>query len=403
MKIVIIGGGISGIITSINAKSDNNEVIILERNKEPLKKLLLTGNGRCNYYNDNQSIDNYHSTNKEVLEQILTIENINKVLDFYNKLGIIPKIKNGYYYPRSNQAVTIKNALLEKVKEKNIKIITDAYVNEIKKEKDKFIIKYNDEEIICDKVVISTGSSSYPKTGSDGNGYSLLEKYHTIIKPLPALVPLIVKNKELKQLSGVRCDAILELFEDDQYISKEEGELQITDDGISGICTFNLSSKISRGLEDGKKEVIKINFVPFITTLISPWLDDFSKNHQDKNISSLLEGFLNTKIVKIILKVSNINESKYYKDLSNEEKIKLINTLRHYKVEIIGTKGFDSSQTVSGGVSLDEINPKTLESKKCKNLYITGELLDIDGICGGYNITVASLTAILVGESIKND
>ena len=254
MKIVIIGGGISGIITSINAKSDNNEVIILERNKEPLKKLLLTGNGRCNYYNDNQSIDNYHSTNKEVLEQILTIENINKVLDFYNKLGIIPKIKNGYYYPRSNQAVTIKNALLEKVKEKNIKIITDAYVNEIKKEKDKFIIKYNDEEIICDKVVISTGSSSYPKTGSDGNGYSLLEKYHTIIKPLPALVPLIVKNKELKQLSGVRCDAILELFEDDQYISKEEGELQITDDGISGICTFNLSSKISRGLEDGKKE-----------------------------------------------------------------------------------------------------------------------------------------------------
>lgn len=403
MKIVIIGGGISGIITSINAKSDNNEVIILERNKEPLKKILLTGNGRCNYYNDNQSIDNYHSTNKEVLEQILTIENINKVLDFYNKLGIIPKIKNGYYYPRSNQAVTIKNALLEKVKEKNIKIITDAYVNEIKKEKDKFIIKYNDEEIICDKVVISTGSSSYPKTGSDGNGYSLLEKYHTIIKPLPALVPLIVKNKELKQLSGVRCDAILELFEDDQYISKEEGELQITDDGISGICTFNLSSKISRGLEDGKKEVIKINFVPFITTLISPWLDDFSKNHQDKNISSLLEGFLNTKIVKIILKVSNINESKYYKDLSNEEKIKLINTLRHYKVEIIGTKGFDSSQTVSGGVSLDEINPKTLESKKCKNLYITGELLDIDGICGGYNITVASLTAILVGESIKND
>lgn len=403
MKIVIIGGGISGIITSINAKSDNNEVIILERNKEPLKKILLTGNGRCNYYNDNQSIDNYHSTNKEVLEQILTIENINKVLDFYNKLGIIPKIKNGYYYPRSNQAVTIKNALLEKVKEKNIKIITDAYVNEIKKEKDKFIIKYNDEEIICDKVVISTGSSSYPKTGSDGNGYSLLEKYHTIIKPLPALVPLIVKNKELKQLSGVRCDAILELFEDDQYISKEEGELQITDDGISGICTFNLSSKISRGLEDGKKEVIKINFVPFITTLISPWLDDFSKNHQDKNISSLLEGFLNTKIVKIILKVSNINESKYYKDLSSEEKIKLINTLRHYKVEIIGTKGFDSSQTVSGGVSLDEINPKTLESKKCKNLYITGELLDIDGICGGYNITVASLTAILVGESIKND
>ena len=403
MKIVIIGGGISGMICAIHSKTDKNEVIVLERNKEPLKKLLLTGNGRCNYYNENQDINNYHSSNQEILEQIMTLDNIQLVLDFYNKLGIIPKIKNGYYYPYSNQAITIKNALLEEVNEKKIKIITNAYVKELVKKENQYIIKYNEEEIICDKVVLSTGSSSYPKTGSDGNGYQLLEKYHTIIKPLPALVPLISNGKELKECSGVRCDCIIEHFEEDNFIDKEEGELQITDNGISGICTFNLSSKISRGLEEGKKEVIKINFVPFIKTLISPWLEDYSKNHLNKNISSLLQGFLNNKIVDVILKTSKIDKNKYYQDLTKEEKIRLINHLRHFKVEIIGTKGFDYSQTVTGGVPLSEINPKSLESNYLKNLYIIGELLDIDGKCGGYNITIASLTGILAGGDIRND
>ena len=403
MKIVIIGGGVSGIVCAINSKNDNNEVIVLERNNEPLKKLLMTGNGRCNYYNEDLSLDNYHSNNKEVIEKIFTKDNLDSVLSFYDDLGIIPKIKNGYYYPNSNQAITIKNALLDEIENKNINIITNALVSDIEIDNNKFIVKYNNKEIICDKVVVSTGSCSYPKTGSDGIGYKLLNKYHTIIKPLPALVPLVTNNKLIKELSGVRTDAYLELFEDGEFISKEEGELQITDYGISGICTFNLSSYVSRGLDNNKKEVIKINFVPFIKTLISPWLDNYSKKHKNKNISKLLEGFLNYKIVNIILKESNINKNKYYEELSKEEKIKLINTLRHFKVEIIDTKGFDNSQVVSGGIKLDEVNPNTLESNNIKNLYIIGELLDIDGICGGYNLINAVLTGILSGKDIYND
>ena len=403
MKIVIIGGGVSGIVCAINSKNDNNEVIVLERNNEPLKKLLMTGNGRCNYYNEDLSLDNYHSNNKEVIEKIFTKDNLDSVLSFYDDLGIIPKIKNGYYYPNSNQAITIKNALLDEIENKNINIITNALVSDIEIDNNKFIVKYNNKEIICDKVVVSTGSCSYPKTGSDGIGYKLLNKYHTIIKPLPALVPLVTNNKLIKELSGVRTDAYLELFEDGEFISKEEGELQITDYGISGICTFNLSSYVSRGLDNNKKEVIKINFVPFIKTLISPWLDNYSKKHKNKNISKLLEGFLNYKIVNIILKESNINKNKYYEELSKEEKIKLINTLRHFKVEIIDTKGFDNSQVVSGGIKLDEVNPNTLESNNINNLYIIGELLDIDGICGGYNLINAVLTGILSGKDIYND
>ena len=285
MKIAIIGGGVSGIITSICIEKKDAEIYILERNKEPLKKLLLTGNGRCNYYNENQSLDCYHSHDKDILEQILTKENLDKVEMFYDRLGIIPKIKKGYYYPNSNQAITIKNALLEEVKQKNIHLLTNTYVESIVEKQNQFIIKTNQEEFIVDKVIVGTGSMSYPKTGSDGNGYQLLEKYHKIYKPLPALVPVISNDKKLQKLSGVRCEVSLELFEEDNFIKKEEGELQITDYGLSGICTFNLSSDISRGLEEGKKEEIKINFVPFIKTLISPYLDSFSKKHPKKTIS----------------------------------------------------------------------------------------------------------------------
>ena len=381
-KIVIIGGGPSGIVCALHAKRKNNEVIILEKNKELLKKLLITGNGKCNYFNDEIILDNYESSNKEQLEDIITNDNIDKVRDFFDKIGIVPKIKNGYWYPYSNQATTIKEQLELELRNKNIKVYLDSEVKSVTKEKNKFIIKYNDEVIKCDVVVVSTGSKAYPKTGSDGFGYDLLKYFgHTIIKPLPALVQLETKNK-YKDWSGVRTDVELELFEDDKYISKEKGELQLTEYGISGICVFNLSNKLVRGLDNGKKEVIKINFVPFITNPISIWLYNYNKKNENKTIKELLEGFLNNKM-----------------------KIKLINSLRFFKMEIKDTKGFDNSQICNGGVNLLEINTNTFESLKVKGLYIVGELLDINGNCGGYNLINCWISGILSGTNIgdKND
>lgn len=404
--IVIIGGGASGVVASIFSKNKFNNVTIIERNESCLKKLLMTGNGKCNYYNSNQSLDNYHSKNMDIVEQIIIDENIKKVSDLFDSLGIVPKVKNGYFYPFSNQASTIKNALLNKVKEKGIIIKNNSLVKEINKKNNKFIIKTENEVIKCDKLIISTGSKAYPKTGSDGMGYNFLEKFgHTIVKPLPALVQLTSNFKYIKDWAGIRTDVELNLFEDEKYISKEEGEIQLTDYGISGICTFNLSHFITRGLDEGKKEVVKINFVPFIKTLITPWMDNFSKKNKEKNIKELLEGILNYKLVDIILKVSNISSKKYYRELSNEEKLKICKNLRALEIEITGTKSFDSSQVCNGGVKLEEINPKTFESKLISNLYITGELLDINGNCGGYNLTVAWMSGILAGTDIgdKND
>ena len=403
MKIIVVGGGCSGVVAAINAKNKDNEVVILERNNTLLKKLLLTGNGRCNYFNEIYSIDNYHSNNMDLVNDFISDKNITMSKEFFDNLGIVPKIKNGYYYPYSNQAVSIKDILVNEVNRLGIKVIYDTYVEDIEKE-DKFIIKTNNEEYICDKLILSTGSFAYPKTGSDGIGYSILEKLgHTIIKPVPALVQLNANSKYLKDWDGVRSDVYLELFEDGEYLTKEEGEIQFTNYGISGICTFNLSHFISRGLEENKKYVVKINFVPFIKTLISPWLYEYANKNKEKDIYELLEGFLNKKLIPIILKESNIKSSKKYDELTKEEKVKLINSLRHFKVEITSTKGFDSYQVCNGGVSLDEINIDTMESKIVKDLYIIGELLDINGNCGGYNLTECWISGILSGKSIGED
>ena len=398
--IIIIGGGPSGIVTAIKAKNKNNNVIVLEKNNAPLKKLLLTGNGKCNYFNEIFSTKNYHSKNIDIVDKIISDKNLNSVKEFFDNLGIIPKIKNGYYYPFSNQATTIKNVLLREAELKGVNIICNSEVLDIEK-KDKFIIKCTDKEYTCDKLVISMGSKAYPKTGSDGLGYSLLEKLgHSIIKPLPALVQLTSNFKYLKDIDGVRTDVYMELFEDDKYIDSESGEIQFTNYGISGICTFNLSNYVTRGLDEGRSEVIKINLVPFIETLITPWMDQYSKKNSNKNLTELLEGFLNYKLVNMILKVSNLKGTNYYKDLTNEEKLELCKNLRSLKIEITGTKSFDNSQICNGGVPLSEINYQTMESNIVKDLYITGELLDMNGNCGGYNLTTCWISGLLAGKDI---
>jgi hypothetical protein len=164
------------------AKDNDNEVILLERNQEPGKKILVTGNGRCNYYNEDQNLNHYNSSNTNLIDKIITEENKKEILNFFNKIGIIPKIKNGYYYPYSNQATSIKNALINEAKRKQVNIITNTYVENILKENNKYKVITNNETYIVDSLIIATGSSSAPKTGSDGNGYNLIKKLnHTVI------------------------------------------------------------------------------------------------------------------------------------------------------------------------------------------------------------------------------
>ena len=403
-RIVIIGGGASGLIAALTAKNDLNEVTILERNEMCGKKLSITGNGRCNFYNENQDISNYFSSNKELLNNIINTKNTSKVIKLFNDIGIVYKVKNGWYYPFSNQATTIRNALIEEVGRKDINIINNFNVGKVEK-KDSYFSIYSDDQVIkADKVIIAIGSKASINKTYEKDQYNILENLsHTVIKCLPTLVPLKLKFKYGKDWSGVRTEAIVKLIENDKEIASEEGEIQLTDYGISGICTFNISGLAVKGLENKNTEIIRINFLPFINGI-----EDFyrllDKYDKELTISQILDRIINYKLGNAILKYSNIAKEKKLSAMTANDKEVLANNLLSLDLEITGHKGFDSAQVSSGGISLSEINLNTMESKKIKNLYFTGEVLDADGKCGGYNLTFAFVTAILAGEDVsKND
>ena len=388
MKIIIIGSGASGLAAGISLLRCGYDVTILERNNISGKKLLLTGAGRCNFFNSDQNIVHYHSSDKDILAKIITSDNIHLVEDFITSLGIAPKVKDGYYYPFANQAYNMKELLERTYLDLGGKIKYNYLVEKIEKKNSLFLIN---DTISCDKLILATGSKAYKMTGSDGIGYQLAKKFnHHIVKVLPSLTSLITREKT--NLKGVRVDAKVTLYEDGVKVREELGQVQFTDYGLSGICIFNLSYYAVKGLNKNKKEVITIDLMPFMDKV----------SFKNKKVYDLLLGFLPNKMIDYILKTLDISKDVYYEDLSNDKKQELTKILKEMEFNITSYKEFDFSQVCSGGVSLREINSLTMESIFVKNLYIIGELLDVNGDCGGYNLTFAFLTGILTSRGDSN-
>ena len=400
MDIVVVGAGASGLVAGIFAKNSTNRVTILERYDKSAKKILVTGNGRCNYWNEDFDNSHFNSSNDMFLEEVNTLENRNKVLAFFKSIGIIPTIKNGYYYPMSKEASSIRNALLSEAKKRKIDIYNNINVQDIRKDSNKFIVTFDNGSITCDKVIIATGSNSYYK--EENLGYRLCEKLgHNIIEVLPSLVQLIGNGNYYKDWAGVRSNSKVDIYVNNELKKEEYGEIMLTDYGVSGICIFNLSGIANKALKNNNRVNIKINFLPEINN-IEKFLEDRNKYLEDRCLNNFLEGLINSKLINLILKKVNLN-NKYWKDLNKEEKNLLIDNLSNFNVEIIGSKSFQESQVCSGGVDTKEINPKTFESKKCPGLYIVGELLDVDGDCGGYNLGFAWISGMIAGESVNYD
>ncbi len=399
MKIIIIGGGASGLACAIKAKDNTNEVTILEKNARCGKKLLLTGNGRCNYFNEDFDVNYYHAKKKELLGDIITEKNKAEVLTFLDDIGLVPKIQKGYYYPRSNQAVSVLESLLNAAISCGVVIKTDVAVLNIRYE-DKFYVETSDGVYEADKVVIATGSKAYPKTGSNGDGYNLVKPFHHLINPLPALTPLFTNLPYLRDWAGVRLDVKASLYVGNNLLQEESGEVQLTDNGISGIPIFNLSSVAIRELTNKKDVKVILNFLPFINDA-KTYLDERSDKLPYLNISSFFDSLINYKLSNIILKKNKISYDSFYATLTSSQKNSLIDDLTSFEVPITGYADFNTAQVCSGGVSLDEINILTMESLNQKDLYIIGEMLDVDGVCGGYNLGFAWLSAILAAKSIR--
>ena len=396
MKIGIIGGGASGLVASINLARKGYDVTILEANNKCGKKLAITGNGHCNYWNTDQDLNHYASTNKEIFSKIYDLNN-HKVLDFFTSIGIVPKINNGYYYPFSKDANSFASSLIRMALSLNVKIIYETKVEDIKKG-EYFLVKTNNGEYQFDKVILATGGKSYPKTGSDGSGYDLAKKLgHSIIPTYPALVQIVGQDNYYKDWAGVRSDAIVSLKNGDKVLKVDKGEVQFTDYGLSGICIFNLSSLV----KNNKDLIIELNLVPWFQgnkkDLIA-YLDKLQEEFPTYSIKEIMEGFLHYKLVNLILKLLKIDHCTFWVDTPQE---KLASLLMSFPFKVKETKSFDDAQVTGGGIPLSEINPSTMESNICPGLYFAGEILDVNGDCGGYNLGFAWMSALNI--EVAND
>lgn len=389
MKYAIIGGGASGLTASIKLAKIGS-VTIFERNSKLGKKLLLTGNGKCNLGNTNNSIDKYHTSNMDDIKMIITKDNIDLVHNFLRDIGLILKDKGGYLYPYSEKASSVLSCLENAALSLGVKIKCDTYIESIEKINDKFLV--NGE--VFDALVMATGGLSYPKTGSDGNAFKMIQDNHLINKTYPSLVALKTNLGIEKNLKGIRASAKCSLVVDGEVLKEEVGEVQFTDLGLSGICIFNLSRDVSFFLEQKKEVCIKLNLLPFLDGDVLGFL-----SNKMRKLSVVADGFLDYKLSNELFKYYHINYKLPVGKLSHDEILKVKEILTNLTFRVYDTYGFSSSQVTRGGVSLDSIDLKTFESKKVKNLYIIGEALDLDGDCGGYNLTIAFLTGLLCGGS----
>lgn len=385
MKTIVIGAGASGLVAAIAAANAGSSVTVIEHNKQVGKKILITGNGRCNITNENMDEHKFYG-DSSFIEKVLEAYSSDDIRNFFENIGICTVSKNGYIYPSSMQAQTVCEFLREYAIEQDVKIKTNNVINDIQYDNKKYIVNIG-IPLECDNLILATGGKSYEVTGSNGSGYELAMKLgHTITKLSPALTALVIKKDILTKSSGVRVKGTVS---NRNY--KHTGEIQITDYGISGIPVFN----ISRTLETNDN--LKIDFAPdFSTNELREIILKFLNIYKDLATEKILNGLYNEKLALVLTEKSGLKKIKA-KDLSTENIENLVNTIKNYNVIIDKKRGFDYAQVTAGGVDTSEINPETMESQLSPNLYIVGEMLDVDGICGGYNLHFAWCTGLIAG------
>ena len=404
-NLAVIGGGPAGIMAAGRAGELGSRVVLLEKNTQLGTKLLMTGKGRCNITNAEEDLKKLIKTygpNGKFLYSALNKFSNQDVINFFKKFGLKTKIERGNrVFPVSDKATDIVNCLNEFLTKNKVEIKFNSSVKKIilKNKKLEKIILQDGQEIIADNYLIATGGKSYPRTGSTGDGYKWLEKLgHTIIKPKPALTPIIIKEKNIKKLEGLSLKNVEISLWSGQKIDSEFGEALFTGNGLSGPIVLNLSKKVSENLE--KDLVIKIDFKPALDfpTLDKRILKDFAEQ-KNKQFKNSLDKLLPKKLIPVIIELSGIKPDKAVNEITKDERKKLLKLLKEFELTVKGLVGFEKAIVTSGGVNLKEVDPKTMKSKIIKNLYLAGEILDLDGPTGGYNLQVAWSTGYSAGDA----
>ena len=393
---IIIGAGASGMVAAISLAQSGKRVCLIEYQSRGGKKILASGNGHCNIANVNVSSKHYKANNTELLRNLLNSCSPQKIVEFFDDLGLeIVAKADGKMYPKSNQASSVLALLEARVKKLKIDTFYNAKDLKIKKG---FSITFNSNSIKSKNLIIATGSEAAPQLGSTNFGLEVAKSFgHSIIKPLPALVPLTSKDSICKVLNGLKLDVNARLLINNQEKTSINGDILFRDYGVSGLAILDISLEAIRHIDN--KQDVKIS-IDFFKELNKKELLDYLKSKINKqralSVNLWLGGFLHTKLANFLAKELNLEHLS--EDRLNTKLLKeLTNKLKNYTISIDGIREFKYAEVALGGVNSQEINPKTFESKKQKGLFFIGEVLDVVGNRGGYNFYFAWCSGMKVG------
>lgn len=396
-KVIVVGGGPAGIMAAISA-AKNNEVILIERNKELGEKLKLTGGGRCNITN-NRDIEEFFDkivNNKKFLYSALYTFSNYQLLEYLSEHGLEYRVElDEKVYTKSGKADEVIEVLKNDLEKNRVNIMYNTKVNDLIVEDNtiKGIVTDYNKKIFADKVIVTTGGKSFPGTGSDGSMYDVLSKHgHTITDIYPALIPLVIKEEFVKSLQGVAMKDVVISAKVKKKKYEKVGDMIFTHFGISGPAVLKLSSYINKAVASGEVEV----FLDFLQDKSKDEISSLMRSNTSKTVFNNLKGLLPQNFLKVIFELVGILDVKA-SDLRKEDENKIIELIKEMKLTARETLTIKAAQVTSGGVKVKEINSSTMESKIIKNLYFAGEVIDIDAETGGYNLQMAFSTGYLAG------
>lgn len=409
-RIAIIGGGASGMTAALSAAEEGAFVVLFEHNDRLGKKLAATGNGRCNLGNSYLDADCYRGGDVSFVSEVFGKCSPEQVRVFLSERGLSLKERNGYFYPRSEQARSVIDFFTSRLSALKVTVLTGCEVTEVIAEKAGFTVSFvrneskASEDMQFDSVILATGGLAGNNLGVSAFGYDTARSFgHTITPLFPALVQLVTNDKNKKTLSGVRTEANVTVsasFGGHDIVKKETGEVLFTDYGISGIPVMQLSRYAGEALQNVGTASLSLDLMPEYTfEKLFAELKERRTASEGLTIEQGLTSILQRNLLYVTLLRASVEPESYFSKASDETLKKLCAELKNFRLTVTGTKDFSAAQVTAGGIRLGEIRSDTMESKLKKGLYITGELLDVDGTCGGYNLQFAFATGILAGRA----
>ena len=397
---IIIGAGATGLCAAITVARAGRKVTLLEQNSKIGKKILVSGNGKCNIGNRYIDHKRFHSQDPKFIEEVLNGYDYKSVEGFFTSIGLeLIEGKEGKMFPMSLQSSTVVELLEYEAKRVGVQIICDCAVASISKEDDIFIVETVQGIKTCEKLLLASGSPAAPQLGGSNSGYAFATKMgHTLIPRHPSLVQLCSEENWVKGASGVKIAGLAQLYANGEYITEKKGDLLFTNYGISGLAILDLSREVSTRLANYDYCELNLDLMPELSKekLASLLLKRIQKESK-KPIGLWLQGVMNKKLINIILEQSKCKVN-VENELNRKEINKIVHTIKNLKLSINDTKGFQGAEVATGGINTTEVNPKTMESKLVPNLFFAGEILDVDGDRGGFNFHWAWVTGMRVAS-----